>query len=146
AALEPHGPVDQSADGGPAYWFPEVLDATAGAVAVTGDNAHVLQRWLPDWLPDVPFRRPVMAVVVGGAAAAIFAGARVPGEAPEAGVETHEAFRGHGYAGIATAAWAHAVRDLGVIPLYSTAWRNTASQRVAEKLGLIRYGASVSIG
>jgi len=72
-------------------------------------------------------------------------GARIPGEATEAGVETHPAFRGHGYAAIATAAWARAMRDRGVIPLYSTAWENFASQRVAAKLSLIRYGASLSI-
>lgn len=87
-----------------------------------------------------------MAVVVDGAAVAICACARLPGEATEAGVETHAAFRGRGHAGAATAAWACAVRERGVIPLYSTGFRNVASQRVAAKLGLRRYGASVSIG
>jgi len=112
---------------------------------VTAENAHVLQRWLPEWLPDVSTQLPVMAVLVEGAAVAVCACSRVPGEATEAGLETHPAFRGHGYAAIATAAWARAMRDRGVIPLYSTAWQNLASQRVAAKLSLIRYGASLSI-
>jgi hypothetical protein len=146
AALEEHGPVDDTEEGGPAYRFGDIIEGTGGAVAVTERNAHVLDRWLPAWRPDVSNGLPIMAVLVDGAAVAICACARLPGEATEAGLETHEAFRGHGYAGTATAAWARAIRDRGIIPLYSTGWRNIASQRVAAKLGLICYGASVSIG
>ena len=61
-------------------------------------------------------------------------------------METHPAFRGRGYAVAATAAWARAVRERGIVPLYSTGFSNAASQRVAAKLGLRRYGASVSLG
>jgi hypothetical protein len=146
AALAEHGPIDEGEEGGPAYCFPDRSDMAGGAVPVTEYNADVLQRWLPEWLPDVSTQLPIMAVLVDGAAVAICACARAPGEATEAGVETHVAFRGHGYAGTATAAWARAIRDRGILPLYSTGWRNTASQRVAAKLGLIRYGASVGIG
>jgi predicted GNAT family acetyltransferase len=85
-------------------------------------------------------------VLVDGAAVAICACARLPGPATEAGVETHPAFRGSGHAVTATAAWACAVRERGIIPLYSTGFSNAASQRVAAKLGLRRYGASVSLG
>lgn len=146
AALAEHAPpVDDDHESGPAYCFPDVIEERAGALAVTNENAHVLQRWLPEWLPDVSMQLPVMAVLVEGAAVAVCACSRVPGEATEAGVETHPAFRGHGYAAIATAAWARAMRDRGVVPLYSTAWQNLASQRVAAKLSLIRYGASLSI-
>jgi hypothetical protein len=56
-------------------------------------------------------------------------GVRWPGQATHAGVETPPAFRGHGYAVIATAAWAQGMRDRGVIPLYGTSWTNRASQR-----------------
>jgi len=145
AALAEHAPVDDGHEGGPAYCFPDAIEDRAGAIAVTAENAHVLQRWLPEWLPDVSAQLPIMSVLVEGAAVAVCACSRVPGEATEAGVETHAAFRGHGYAAIATAAWARAMRDRGVMPLYSTGWENIASQRVAAKLGLIRYGASLSI-
>jgi hypothetical protein len=146
AALAEHAPVADSPESGPAYCFPDVIEERAGAFAVTAETAHVLQRWLPEWLPDVSMQLPFMTVLVEGAAVAVCTCSRVPGEATEAGVETHPAFRGHGYAAIATAAWARAMRDRGVIPLYSTAWQNLASQRVAAKLSLIRYGASLSIG
>jgi hypothetical protein len=154
AALAEHAPIGDGDEGGPAYYFPEVIAEPAGAVAVTTANAGVLRRWLPEWLPDVAATQlPVMAVLVDGAAVAICACARLPvGEqidarkASEAGVETHAAFRGSGHAGVATAAWARAMRDRGIIPLYSTGFRNAASQRVAAKLGLVQYGASVSIG
>jgi GNAT superfamily N-acetyltransferase len=145
AALAEHAPVDDGHASGPAFGFPDVIEERAGAFAVTPANAHVLQRWLPEWLPDVSAELPLMAVLVEGAAVAVCACSRIPGEATEAGVETHPAFRGHGYAAIVTAAWARAMRDRGVIPLYSTDWQNFASQRVAAKLSLIRYGASLSI-
>jgi len=147
AALTEHAPIDAADgdEGGPEYCFPDAIDLPTGAIAVTDDNQDVLRRWLPDWLPDVSAGLPIRAVLVDGAAVAICACSRLPGEATEAGVETHPAFRGRGYAAIATVAWARAVRDLGVIPLYGTSWRNTASQRVAAKLGLHRFGASLTI-
>ncbi|HEY0477367.1 MAG TPA: GNAT family N-acetyltransferase [Kofleriaceae bacterium] len=146
AALAMHGPVAESDEGGPEYCFPEVVDEPTGAVAVTADNAHVLERWLPTWLPDVADELPIRTVLVDGDAVSICACARVPGQATHAGVETHPAFRGRGHAVMATAAWARAVRDRGIVPLYGTGWSNRASQRVAAKLGLVRYGASISIG
>ena len=144
--LAGHALIDEHEEGGPAYCFPEVVAAEPGAVGVTAANADVLRRWLPEWLPDVSTQLPTMAVLVDGAAVAICACARLPGRATEAGVETHAAFRGRGYAGVATAAWARAVREHGIIPLYSTGFGNAASQRVAAKLGLRRYGASISLG
>jgi ribosomal protein S18 acetylase RimI-like enzyme len=146
AALAEHAPVvDHDDGGGPAYRFPDVIAPRPGAVAVTSANADVLRRWLPEWIPDADGQLPVMTVLVDGAAVAICACARVPGAATEAGVETHPAFRGHGHAATVTAAWAQAMRARGVTPLYSTSWQNHASQRVAAKLGLLRYGASLSI-
>lgn len=148
AALTEHEPIS-GREAGPAYCFPPELERPSTAVAVSVDNAFLLERHLPDWLPDAASSAaaglPMFATVVDGAAVSVCACSRVPGEATEAGVETHPAFRGHGYVGIATAAWAAAVRDRGVVPLYSTSWDNRASQRVAARLGLYRYGASLSI-
>jgi hypothetical protein len=171
AALQEHAPIIDD-EAGPAYCFPDAIDERSeamgggdptgiaggaggkaprgigggdGAVAVTIENAHLLQRWLPEWLPDVSSWLPLMTVLVDGAAVSICACARIPGEATEAGLETHPVFRGRGHAATVTAAWARAMRDRGVVPLYSTSWTNRSSQRVAAKLGLHRYGASMSI-
>jgi RimJ/RimL family protein N-acetyltransferase len=112
---------------------------------VTTDRAGVLERWLPQWQSYATTGLPVVAVVVDGAAVSVCACVRFPGDATEAGVETHQAFRGRGHAVAVTAAWAQAVRARGMFPLYGTSWRNRTSQRVAAKLGLIRAAGSLSI-
>lgn len=162
AALEAHGPVtDAPRAGGPDYRFPAPDAQTpplAGAASHAGtaadgadvvwlgpDNAHLLHRWLPAWIPDAGIGEPTAAVLVDGAAVAICATVRMPGEAAAAGVEAHPAFRGRGYAPAATAAWARAIHERGIVPLYGTSWDNLASQRVAAKLGLIQFGASLGI-
>ncbi|MBI4639501.1 MAG: GNAT family N-acetyltransferase [Candidatus Tectomicrobia bacterium] len=68
---------------------------------------------------------------------------RLSDRAAEAGVETLEEFRGHGYATNVTAGWALAIRERGLIPFYSTWWENIASQAVARQLGLILYGVEL---
>jgi len=83
---------------------------------------------------------PVSAAVVNGSAASICYCARLSPLGAEAGVETLEAMRGRGSATAAVAAWATAVRRRGLLPLYSTAWENVASRRVAEKAGAVCYG------
>ena len=148
AALAEHGPVPDELGGGYEYVFPDALDAPdapAAVVAVTADNAAVLQRWLPEWSTYAATGLPMMAMLVDGAAVAVAACVRFPSDATEAGIETHPAFRGRGYAAAVTAAWARAVRARGLVPLSGTSWKNLASQRVAAKLGLIRVAASLGI-
>jgi hypothetical protein len=162
AALSEHAPVTGEIVGDFEYRFPDDRDPRGGAfaaggdraaevagagavVAVTADNADVLARWLPAWRSYASSGLPMTAVLVDGAAAAVCASVRFPGDATEAGVETHPAFRGRGHAATATAAWARAVRARGILPLYGTSWRNLASQRVAAKLGLVRAAASFAI-
>jgi RimJ/RimL family protein N-acetyltransferase len=120
-------------------------DAPPEVIAVTADSAAVLQRWLPEWSSYTASGLPMMAMLVDGAAVAVAACVRFPSDATEAGIETHPAFRGRGYAAAVTAAWARAVRARGLVPLYGTSWKNLASQRVAAKLGLIRVAASFAI-
>jgi hypothetical protein len=145
AALAEHAPVAVEHDGGIEYTFPDQLDARGGTVALGADRAGVLERWLPQWQGYATTGLPLVAVLVEGAAVSVCACVRFPGDTTEAGVETHQAFRGRGHASAVTAAWAQAVRARGIFPLYGTSWRNRASQRVAAKLGLIRVAGSLSI-
>ena len=142
AALRAHGPVTRE-ERGPAYLITESVKTPTDAVVITKGNRHLLEIGFP-WmlrhiLPDIDIG-PVTAAVKNGSAVSICFCARLSRLAAEAGVETLEAMRGRGYATAAVAAWAAAVRERGLLPLYSTSWENVASQRVARKLGIVCYG------
>jgi RimJ/RimL family protein N-acetyltransferase len=148
AALEAHAPITDEGRG-PAYWIPDSVPPPEGVevVLVSEANKHLLERNFP-WMLTSRSRYkigPVAVAVVQGNAVSICHCARLTELAAEAGVETVEAGRGHGYAVAVVAGWATAVRQLGLIPLYSTSWENTASQGVARKLGMVRYGDDWSI-
>lgn len=169
AALAEHAPVaaaaaaadgrDGAHDGSIEYAFPEPHDpqrppdprdapraGDTAIMAVTADTAGALARWLPSWQSYAATSGlPLLAAIVDGAAVSVCACVRFPGDATEAGVETHAAFRGRGHAVAVTAAWARAVRARGIFPLYSASWSNTASHRVAAKLGLVPIAGSLSI-
>jgi len=89
--------------------------------------------------------QPLFVVTCDGHAVSVCASVRQTSDAYEAGVETAVAHRGHGFAAPAVAAWAAAVRAMDRVPLYSTSWKNTASQAVARKLGLIQFGNDLHI-
>lgn len=138
-----------SIDAGPAFRFPDELPAPANVARITRANVHVLRGlgWdLEASAQEFEDRGPVLAVIEDGAAVSVCFCARLTARAAEAGVETVEAYRGRGCAPAVVAAWAHAVRAIGRIPLYSTPWDNLASQAVARKLGLIQYGTDLSLG
>jgi hypothetical protein len=130
---------------GPAYYFPAHLEVRPDIVYVTASNKDLLERGFPSYLGGIEAIQPCAAVVEGEHAVSICCSARITREAAEAGVQTLEGFRSHGYATRAVAAWAIAVRRLDLIPLYSTSWENMASQGVAGKLGLVRYGADFDL-
>ena len=143
--LETHAPV-QRFEIGPAYLFPDgVARASTEAVAVTSENTDVLRGGFEDWLPDVPHRRPFLAILHEGRAVSICCSVRITSEAHEVGVETLHAYRGRGYASDVVAQWANEVRSLGCLPLYSTSWENLASQGVAKRLGLRQYGVDFHV-
>ncbi len=134
---------------GPAYHFPDTLPMPAAHITqITPANlyllrlmnwdlealAHQLERWVP-----------MVAVVEDDAAVSLCFSARLTERAAEAGVETLDAYRGRGLASTVVATWARAIRATGRVPLYSTSWDNSASQAVARKLGLIQYGADLSL-
>jgi GNAT superfamily N-acetyltransferase len=138
---------------GPAYWIPEsaegALTAPHGAevVLLTAEDAYLIPTAFAWMLPLSPTRGidPVVVTVENGQAVAVCFCARRPGQATEAGVETLPACRGKGYATATVATWAAEVRRRGVLPMYSTAWDNFASQAIARKLGMVLYGEDWSI-
>jgi len=147
--LERQRPVTDEG-GGPAYVFPDSLPAITGAGAAVGvrllgrGDLDVTRETFPWMEEEIAGRQPCAVVVVDGRAVATCFCARRTERAAEAGVETLEGFRRRGYAVAATRAWGEAVRREGLIPLYSTSWENLASQGVARRLGLVRYGADWS--
>lgn len=147
-ALRTDGEIP-SADSGPAYRFPKELSTPPNVTRITRSSLHLLRRMVPD-LEEVEWgfeaREPRLAVIEDGVAVSLCFSARLTERAAEAGVETLEEYRGRGHAPAVVAAWAHAISATGRIPLYSTSWENLASQAVVRKLGLVQYGADLSLG
>lgn len=129
---------------GPAYWASEPVSSEGNAVEITRENASLLPEGFLDE-GEIDFIQPSYAIVHEGRAVSTCITVRRSGRSVEAGVDTQEAYRGHGYAGQATSAWVNAALDAGLIPFYSTSSDNTASQRVAEKVGLEWFATELSI-
>jgi len=133
-------------ESGPVYWFASAVVPAAQPVTIDAANAHLLHGGLEDWLPDVPHRRPMVAMVEDGRAVSVCASVRITEQTHEAGVETLAACRGRGHAVNAVAGWAQQVRQRGVDKIfYSTSWSNRASQGVADRLGLAMLGTDFSV-
>jgi hypothetical protein len=144
SAQHPGAAIVQSA--GPAFSFPPALEETATDIVFVEDE-RLLEHNFRGWVPGeiAAGSGPVAAIVRDGFPISICFSARTSDAAAEAGVETAERFRGRGFAGRVTVAWALAVRASGRVPLYSTSWTNTPSLAVARKLGLVAYASSWSL-
>jgi hypothetical protein len=81
-----------------------------------------------------------MALVDGRVVSLCHTPVAVTARAAECGVWTHPGYRGRGYAGAVTAAWAALFQPGGRALFYSTATGNRASQRVAAHLQLRPLG------
>ena len=112
---------------------------------LTREETHLLHPELAEWAVDFPSCEPAFGAFVHGVAVAICACARSARGGAEAGVETAASFRGMGLAPAATLAWAHAIRESGRVPFYSTSWENTASRTVARKLNLKLFGEDIHV-
>jgi hypothetical protein len=145
ATLARDAPVSEMWSG-PACRFPDDISASEREVIpVTAANDDLVRPLFPILADDLPWRQPCLALLDDGHLASVCFSARNTPIAAEAGVDTCQGFRGRGYAPAVVAAWARAVRQEGRIPLYSTSWDNLASRSVARKLGLVLYGADLSI-
>jgi hypothetical protein len=135
-------------DAGPGFLIPPGIGNPDGfsLVRITGENIRDYSLEGFEWLPDeIDAVQPCAAFIYEGRLVSQCRSVRVSPAAHEAGLETISAFRGKGYASLVTAEWARAIRERGALPLYSTSWKNTASQKVARKLGLAFYGNTFSI-
>jgi hypothetical protein len=132
-------------ESGPAFRVAQDLVRKPNAIRITMENRELLEPLHPSWFEDVAYCQPFVGVVHEGVVVSVCASVRITDRAHEAGVDTHRDFRGRGFAPHAVAAWARAVRDANRLPLYSTSWTNAASQAVAAKLGLVRYGTTLHI-
>ncbi len=140
--LETHAPVENFGNG-LAYHFPEaVLPPSRPVMLVTEKNAKCLQGGFEKLIEELSAWQPFVALVEENRAVSVCRSVRITNEAHEAGVETLPEFRGKGFAGEVAAEWARQVRATNAIPLYSTAWENSASQAVARKLRLKCYASS----
>ena len=131
---------------GLAYRFPPVSQPAPGArILREPADAALLHPLLAPWALDIQSSAPLVALVVDGQAVSVCGSVRITPRAHEAGVETAASFRGRGYGRAVVAAWAAAVRALGVEPVYSTIWQNTASRALARATGLVPVGYDMHI-
>jgi hypothetical protein len=134
--LKTHAPF-QRLDKGLAYHFPDKIPSpSTSVIRVTKENAELLRDGFPETIDELDLVQPCMVVVEDGRAVSLCHSVRLSTRAHEAGLETLAEYRRKGYAAAVVASWAMAVRDLDLIPFYSTSWENVASQGVARKLGL----------
>ncbi|TBL80424.1 GNAT family N-acetyltransferase [Paenibacillus thalictri] len=131
---------------GPCYRVADQAPHAVRTVSLRGDDiADVLSGGF-EWLAsEIDYAQPCIALVLDNRAVSVCRSVRITAQAHEAGLETLEPFRGKGYAAAVVAGWAAEVRKMGAVPLYSTSWENTASQRVAEKSNLIFYGVNFTV-
>jgi RimJ/RimL family protein N-acetyltransferase len=146
AILAAHGSGEEwKLSTGPAYVFPWTPRVSGDVTRIEPGQEALLVADFPftaTWLRE---RWPCYAVVIDGRAVSICYSARRTSDVAEAGVDTAEGFRGRGYAALAAAAWAQAIRAAGITPVYSTSDDNHASQAVARKLELRQCGWDVQV-
>lgn len=130
---------------GPAYCIPRSARASAVTVAITASNTELLRSLLETWVPDVASCQPMIASLIDGRAVSVCCSGRRTNAAHEAAVETVTAYRNRGHGSQVVTAWAEAVYAADRIPLFSTAWENTASRAVMRKLEVMPFGTDLHV-
>jgi RimJ/RimL family protein N-acetyltransferase len=127
----------------PYYVFPDrlPLDLSTAAVRLDASHAPFVSRFDPG---IILAGRPVYGSIADGELASMCMSSREDGRSGEAWVYTRPAYRGRGYAAVATLAWAQALQAQGKVPFYSHKLNNVASAAVARRLGLIQYVADAA--
>ncbi|MGG3283910.1 kasugamycin N-acetyltransferase AAC(2')-IIb [Paenibacillus solani] len=131
---------------GPCYLISGQTRPTEQTVLITSDNIAGFSLSGFEWLiKEIDYDQPCVGLLQGNRIVSVCRSVRITTDAHEAGLETLDEFRGRGYAAIVVAGWAAEVYKKGALPLYSTSWENTSSQRVASKLELFCYGVNFTI-
>lgn len=91
------------------------------------------------------FANPVYVMERDGKVVSACVSVRQNAQCAESWVMTAPEHRGQGLAAQVVTAWAYEARQQGLVPFYSHALENTASARVASKLGLIPVFEEISI-
>jgi RimJ/RimL family protein N-acetyltransferase len=88
-------------------------------------------------------RAPCVGVVVNGRLVSVAHSSRRTPVACELGIDTLPEARRRGYALAATLVWAEAVRQMGLLPIYSALASNVASLRLAASAGFATVARGV---
>jgi hypothetical protein len=140
------------------YVLPRSLRYPTELSIVSGEEAAG-RRWLerlaregaPQALRDAGFKgvgdfwAPWCVALDGEEVAATAFAARLGTFGAEVGVYTFQGFRGRGFAAAVTARWSSLAELADRRLFYGTQTTNRSSQRVVERLGLARLGASLSV-
>jgi hypothetical protein len=144
AALGRHEPI-RGEYRGPAYYVPAAVPAPPRVEMITEASAYLLEASYPHLARGLSQVAPCVVALSDGAVAAVCYSSRRSDRATEAGVRTLEPHRRRGYGSAVVAGWAAAVRQRGLLPIYSTSWQNLASQGLARKLGCVLFGEDFHI-
>jgi hypothetical protein len=123
---------------GKSYIFPDSIPPHLFADAVRLDESHrplMEQSSAGMQITD----KAVFAIITDGQIVSTCESSRENEHAGEAWVQTLPPYRGRGYARQVTAAWANYIQQQGKTAFYSHKLSNSASQHVAQRLGLIQY-------
>ena len=141
------------------YTMPNGVAHKPGAIPLVCDHApegralaaRLASEGMPQAVVDAgffgvdDFWPPWCVALDGGDIASVAFAARLGTRAAEVGVYTLPGCRGRGLAGAVTARWSSLAELADRRLFYSTLVTNGSSQRVAERLGLARLGASLSL-
>ena len=130
---------------GPAFVFPATIPAPSVEVALIEDPRELVTTPALAWIREAtPAAHPLcVARNLHGEVVAVCHSSRSTSTAAAAGVETDEAYRGHGLGTGVVAGWAVAVRSESREPFYGTTWTNLASRAIARKLRLVLFGEDI---
>ena len=109
------------------YRYPQNLQRFPDVVRVGQDNVHLGAESFSWLLEEVNDCQPCLAMIDDGKFVSVCHSTRISPRAHVAGVDTLERYRRKGYATAVAVEWGIAVRELGLIPVYSTALDNIDS-------------------
>ena len=136
----------ESSGSGHVYLGLNAIRPQGDAIRVERENAEVLRAHFESAIDRIEELQPCFAILDQYDAVSVCDTVRRSAQAEEAAVYTIETHRRRQFAVAVTSAWASEVRAKGRIPIYSASQENTASQDVAERVGLVQCAIRYSAG